>query len=258
MCTVTSETTIAILQARMTSTRLPGKVMEPLSGAPMIQRQIERISRAKRLSGLVVATSVDPSDDELEAFVSRLGVPVVRGPLDDVLGRYVQAIDASDPSVVVRLTADCPLTSPVVIDAVIDSFFSGSYDYCSNTLQPSYPDGLDVEVVRSSVLRWVASNSTDPNEREHVTLGVYRRPERFALGNFAGDVDVSGLRWTVDTPEDLAFVRWVYSELFPSSPEFDLPDVLELLRAQPSLSRTTIDAARNAALEGLDTGAMNA
>ncbi len=110
MGTVTDVTTLAILQARMTSTRLPGKVMEPLSGAPMIQRQIERISRATRLSGLVVATSVDPSDDELAAFVSSLGVPVVRGPLDDVLGRYVQAIDAFEPSVVVRLTADCPLT----------------------------------------------------------------------------------------------------------------------------------------------------
>ena len=255
---VTNVTTLAILQARMTSTRLPGKVMAPLSGAPMIQRQIERISRATQLSGLVVATSVDPSDDELAAFVSSLGVPVIRGPLDDVLGRFVHAIEAFEPSVVVRLTADCPLTSPAVIDAVIDSFFAGSYDYCSNTLQPSYPDGLDVEVVRSSVLRWVASNSTDPHEREHVTLGVYRRPERFALGNFAGDVDLSGLRWTVDTPEDLAFVRWVYSELFPSSPEFDLADVLELLRAHPLMSRTTIDAARNAALDGLDTGAMNA
>ena len=251
-------TTVAILQARMTSTRLPGKVLAPLEGAPMIQRQLERLQRATRLDGLVVATSTDPSDDDLARFVESLGVPVVRGSLDDVLDRFVQAMAAFPSDTVVRLTADCPLASPAVIDAVIQQFESGDFDYCSNTLTPTFPDGLDVEVVRSSVLSWLAANATDPPEREHVTLGVYRRPERFTLGNYSGEVDLSALRWTVDTADDLEFVRRVYADLFPAQPDFDLGEVLSWLERHPELSRTTMDATRNAALDGLDTGAMNA
>ncbi len=251
-------TTIAILQARMTSTRLPGKVMAPVTGAPMIQRQIERIRRADSLDELIVATSVDPTDDQLAAFVESLGVAVVRGPLDDVLARYTQAIAQFRPDVVVRLTADCPLTSPSVIDDVVRAFSAGDFDYCSNTLEPTFPDGLDTEVVRSHALEWVDAHTDDPHEREHVTLGVYRRPERFRLGNHRNGTDLSALRWTVDTAEDLEFVRAVYGELFDANPSFELADVLDLLRRRPELSRSTIHEPRNAALDGLDTGAMNA
>ncbi len=250
--------TVAILQARMTSSRLPGKVMLDLHGAPMIQRQLERINRATLLDTIVVATSTDPSDDALAAFVSGLGFEVERGPLDDVLARYVQVIDQMAPEVVVRLTADCPLTSPSVIDSVIDGFRSGDFDYFSNTLQPTFPDGLDVEVVRSSVLTWVNSNSSDAHEHEHVTLGVYRRPEQFRVGNLTSDINHSSLRWTVDNSDDLKFVRNVYAELFDENSDFEYEDVLALLERQPELNRSTMDAARNAALQGLDTGAMNA
>ena len=123
-------------------------------------------------------------------------------------------------------------------------------------MEPSFPDGVDVEVVRADVLRWVAANSTDAHEREHVTLGVYRRPERFAVRNVSGAVDLSDLRWTVDNPDDLAFVREVYARLYPGNPAFELGDVLDLLEAEPGLGRTSADAMRNAALQGLDTGAM--
>ena len=167
-------------------------------------------------------------------------------------------IDEYRPDVVVRLTADCPLTSPAVLDRVVGEFNVAGIDYVSNTLQPTYPDGLDVEVVRPVALRWVAQNSDDPHEHEHVTLGVYRRPERFAVANVSGDEDLSDLRWTVDNPDDLAFVRSVYERLYPTKPDFDLHDVLALARAEPQLSRTTMDAQRNEALNGLDTGAMNA
>jgi spore coat polysaccharide biosynthesis protein SpsF len=240
----------------MTSTRLPGKVLEPILGAPMIGRQIGRLRRSALLDDVVVATSVDVSDDPLVAYLDSLGVPVIRGSLDDVLGRFIAVIDAYTPDVVVRLTADCPLASPAVLDRVIGAFLDSDADYVSNTLEPSYPDGVDVEVVRSSALRWVAENSDDAHEHEHVTLGVYRRPDRFRCLNVSGDVDLSELRWTVDNPADLAFVREVYADLYPSNPEFELADVLELLSARPELSRTTVDAARNAALNGLDTGAM--
>lgn len=240
----------------MTSTRLPGKVLEPIEGVPMIGRQIERLRRASSLDGLVVATSVDPSDDPLVAYLDSLGVPVVRGSLDDVLGRFVAVIDAFAPDVVVRLTADCPLASPTVVDQVVGDFLTGGADYVSNTLEPSFPDGVDVEVVRASALRWVAENSADPHEHEHVTLGVYRRPERFVCRNVAGDVDLADLRWTVDNPDDLAFVRSVYEALYASDPLFDVPEILALLQEQPELSRTSADSARNAALDGLETGAM--
>jgi spore coat polysaccharide biosynthesis protein SpsF len=240
----------------MTSTRLPGKVLEPILGVPMIGRQLERLARCSSLDGLVVATSTDSSDDALVGFLDSLAVPVVRGSLDDVLGRFVAVIDAFAPVDVVRLTADCPLASPVLIDRVVAEFHSGGLDYVSNTMVPTYPDGLDVEVVRAEALRWVAENSDDRHEHEHVTLGVYRRPERFTIGNVAGDPDLSDLRWTVDNPDDLAFVRAVYERLYPVDPAFEWQDVLALVRDEPSLSRTTTESARNAALNGLDTGAM--
>ncbi len=242
----------------MTSTRFPGKVMQPLLGTPMIGRQIERLQRVQGIDSLVVATSTDPSDDVLADYVTSLGLPVVRGPLDDVLARFVLAIETYSPTTVVRLTADCPLTSPVVIDEVISAFHEQGADYCSNTLTPTYPDGLDVEVTTPQALLEVADQSADPAEHEHVTLGIYRRPDRFQVVNVAGPIDLSTLRWTVDTPEDFAFVEAVYGALYAVDPAFDLNDVLSLLEREPRLSRTTADEVRNAALVGLDTGAMHA
>ena len=250
--------TLAILQARVSSTRLPGKVLAPILGEPMIARQVERIGRAIRIDDLVIATSSDRSDDPLAAWAEAEGLTVYRGSLDDVLGRFVGVIAAHAPDTVVRLTADCPLASPSVIDAVIDNFTASDVDYCSNTLTPTFPDGLDVEVVRARVLTEVAEMSTDPAEREHVTLGVYRRPEQFTLANYAGDTDLSKLRWTVDTADDLAFVRRVYEALYETTPDFETRDILDLIARTPGLGRTTDDGIRNAALQGLDTGAMSA
>ncbi|HEY7822477.1 MAG TPA: NTP transferase domain-containing protein, partial [Acidimicrobiia bacterium] len=144
---------LAIVQARMSSSRLPGKVMLDLAGKPLIIRQLERITRAQRLSGIVIATSTDPSDDPLAELLTRDGYEVVRGSLDDVLGRFVQVLDEYRPTTIARITADCPLISPTVIDQVVEAFSSADVDYCSNTLVPTYPDGLDVEIVRADVLR---------------------------------------------------------------------------------------------------------
>lgn len=245
---------VAIVQARMTSTRLPGKVLADISGEPMILRQLDRLSRCSSLDSIVVATSVDSSDDALVSVVEAAGYSVVRGSLDDVLARFISAVEASGASTVVRITADCPLHSPEVIDAVVAAFTASGADYASNTMDPTYPDGVDVEVVRASVLREVASLAVDPPEREHVTLGVYRRPDRYSIHSFQGERDLSDLRWTVDTPEDLEFVREVYARLLPSP--FELDDVLALLESSPSLSRTSADSKRNAALDGIDTGVM--
>lgn len=247
---------LAVVQARTSSSRLPGKVLKPILGVPMIGRQLERLARVTSLDRLVVATSSDPSDDALAHYVDELGIPVVRGSLNDVLGRFVKTIDAYPCEAVVRLTADCPLTSPTVVDQVIEAFATGDADYVSNTLEPTYPDGVDVEVVKASALRWVDAASDDVHEREHVTLGVYRRPERFSLVNVSGKRDLSDLRWTVDSEDDLAFARTIYERLYAKCPAFDIDDVVALLDREPSLSRTCESAARNAALKGIDTGAM--
>lgn len=247
--------TLAILQARTSSTRLPGKALEPIEGVPMVVRQLERVSRAASLDEIVLATSDDPSDDELAEVVAAAGYRVFRGDLDDVLARFVGVIDEYQPDAVVRLTADCPLASPTVIDLVVGRFHNSGADYVSNTMTPSFPDGLDVEVVLSAALRSVGESSTDVHEREHVTLGVYRRVNEFVIENVidpAGQ-NYSSLRWTVDNADDLAFVREVYRELHPAAFEYD--DVLQLLETRPDLKRTDADAARNAALQGLDTGA---
>lgn len=247
---------VAIVQARMGSTRLPGKVLSDLAGAPMLQRQLERVQRATAVDRIVVATSDDPSDNPIEELCAQLGVPVFRGDLNDVLSRFAGAINEFQPETVVRITADCPLISPAVIDSVVNAFREADVDYLSNTLQPTFPDGIDVEVVRADVLLDVSATSTDSDEREHVTLGVYRQPDKYSVANFAGDVDLSDLRWTVDNPGDFEFVQWVYEQLMPDNPRFDIDDVLALLESNPGRSRTSADSKRNAALDGLDTGAM--
>lgn len=246
----------AIVQARMSSTRLPGKVLIELSGAPMLQRQLERVQRATLLSNVVVATSTDISDDPIAALSAELGINCYRGDLSDVLGRFVGALDAFPTDVVVRITADCPLISPQAIDSVIGAFLEADCDYLSNTLEPTFPDGVDIEVMSKQALREVSAISTDPLEREHVTLGIYRRPDHFSVRNYRGEQDLSDLRWTVDSPKDLEFVTWVFDSLFANNPHFEMADVLELLTRHPENNRTTLDAKRNVALDGVDTGAM--
>lgn len=229
---------LAVLQARMSSSRLPGKVLAPLAGAPMILRQIERLRRAQRLQRIVVATSVRTDDDPLAQAVTAAGVPVHRGDLDDVLGRFIGALDAFGPvETVVRLTADCPLADPEVIDATIDRFHETGADYASNVAEPrTFPKGLDVEVMKASALRRAASETADPYDREHVTPYLYRHPERFRLTANAQAVDEGEVRWTVDRPDDLVFVRAVYDALHAANPAFSSADVRAFVRGRPDLA----------------------
>lgn len=221
--------TVAILQARMSSTRLPGKVMKPLAGRPMIERQLERLRRCEALERLIVATSLDASDDPLAAFLGELGVDVHRGSLTDVLDRYVGAVRAFGvTSDVVRLTADCPLADPGVIDACVLRRLELGVDYCSNGRRRTYPHGLDVEAFTLEALLTAGREATDPYDREHVTPFIYRHPERFTIGELAQDRDEGHLRWTVDTPEDFAFVERVYAALYPIKPDFTSDDVRAL------------------------------
>lgn len=228
---------LAILQARMSSTRLPGKVMADLAGAPMILRQIERLNRAPGLRRIVVATSDQPSDDPLAQAMEAAGVPVFRGSLDDVLGRFIGAIDAFGPAeIAARLTADCPLADPGVIEATLALREATGADYAANAGERrTFPKGLDVEVFRVAALRAAAAEARDPYDREHVTPFLYRRPERFALAFHHQAVDEGELRWTVDRPDDLAFVRAVYEALYPADPAFTSDDVRAFVRGHPDL-----------------------
>ena len=220
---------VAILQARMSSSRLPGKVMKPLAGAPMIVRQIERLRRCETLDRLVVATSTQPSDDPLAAELERHAIEVFRGPLDDVLGRFVACIEtlgiAGD---IVRLTADCPLADPEVIDAGVRLRQALGVDYLSNGRVRTYPHGLDMEVFTRDALLAAGREATSAYDREHVTPYLYAPGARFTQGVLRQDRDDSGLRWTVDTPEDYAFVARVYDALYAAKPAFTSADVRAL------------------------------
>jgi spore coat polysaccharide biosynthesis protein SpsF len=221
----------------MSSTRLPGKVMADLLGQPMILRQIERLKRAKRLDQIVVATSTDASDDGLAARLMAEGIGVYRGSLEDVLGRFIGALDQFGPDdTVVRLTADCPLADPDVIDQTLELFTSSGADFTSNVpTRRSYPKGLDVEVMRASVLRLAAQEATAPYDREHVTAFINQRPERFVITGLEQHASEGEVRWTVDRPDDLEFVRAVYKALYPRKADFTSNNVRVFVQSRPDL-----------------------
>lgn len=241
--------TLAILQARVSSTRLPEKVLAPVLGAPMLLRQIERIRGSRRIDQLAVATSNDPSDDPLEELCRGADVTCYRGSLNDVLDRYYECGKAYAATNVVRLTGDCPLADPRLIDHIISAYLESGADYASNTLQPTYPDGLDVEVFRFQALERAWREASLPSEREHVTPYIYGHGEFFSLLSVTRDFDLSDLRWTVDNPEDLEFVRRVYEALYPSKPDFETDDILDLLARHPELGKINAHIGRNEGLK---------
>lgn len=197
-----------VVQARTGSSRLPGKVLRPLAGRPMLALMLERLAPV-RARALVVATSELERDDPVAALCASLDVPCVRGSESDVLGRVALAASAFPAAHVVRLTADCPLADPALVDDVVSTHLGSRADYTSNTLLRTYPDGLDVEVMTTDALAAAAHDATDPAEREHVTPFLVRRPERFRLAAHLGPQDLEDERWTVDTAEDFAFVEEV-------------------------------------------------
>jgi glutamate-1-semialdehyde 2,1-aminomutase/spore coat polysaccharide biosynthesis protein SpsF len=227
--------TVAIVQARMASTRLPGKVLADLAGRPLLWHVVRRVRRARRVDRVVVATSRDAADDPLARFCEAEGIDCYRGSQDDVLDRFYRAARAHAADVVVRVTGDCPLIDPAVIDRVLDAYHAGAGEYVTNTLRYTYPDGLDVEVFGAEALARAWLKARKPSEREHVT-SYLRTPGLFRVHNVENDTDLAprGLRWTVDDPADLEFVRRVY-EALADRPEFGTADVLALLEARPDV-----------------------
>ena len=225
---------LGIIQARMGSTRLPGKILQEIAGKPMLWHVIRRTERAAAIDKVVVATSINAADDAVADFCASEAIDCFRGSEADVLDRFYRAAKDYLPDAIVRITADCPLMDGTVIDEVIKKFDGERADYASNTLIYTYPDGLDVEVFTFAALEDAWTNATKLTEREHVTPYI-RLSEKFKIvGVTAGNVGGKGMRWTVDEPNDLLFVRRVY-EYFPRNPFFDWEDVLEIIKNNPKL-----------------------
>jgi len=233
---------VAILQARMSSSRLPGKVLADVAGMPMLIRVVRRVEKAQHVDHVVVATSNHPLDDPIAALCDRERVSCFRGSLDDVLARYCDAAEAYNADVVVRVTGDCPLIDPRVIDSTVERFWEAQVDYASNLMpRLTFPDGLDVEVFTAAALELASREAKKPSEREHVTPYL-RHAGKFRTAGIEASADLSGHRWTVDEPADLEFVRVIY-ELLDGLSDFTMDDVLQLLSERPELAeylRTTV------------------
>lgn len=226
---------VIVNQARMTSTRLPGKILKEVLGKPLLAYQIERLRGIPSADQIVVATTINREDDVIEAFCVAHGVTCFRGSEEDVLSRYYGAAQANGADVVVRVTSDCPLIDPVVSERVIRRYLDAEnrFDYVSNTLERSYPRGLDTEVLSFEVLETAHRQATLPYEREHVTPFIYKHPERFRIAQVTDEMDRNEQRWTVDTPEDFEFVRRVLEAVYPAHPNFAMRDVLDVLETRP-------------------------
>ncbi|HEX3352464.1 MAG TPA: glycosyltransferase family protein [Terriglobales bacterium] len=226
---------VAIIQARMGSTRLPGKVMKDLGGVSVLGRVVRRSRRAKLLHEVVVATSVLPSDDVIVQECDRLSVACFRGDEADVLDRYYVAAQKFAAEIVVRITADCPLIDPELIDATVRAFFDQKSDYATNALVVTYPRGLDVEVFSAQALARAWSEAKLSYERVHVTPYFYEIEGRFRVGSVTAGADYSRHRWALDTVEDLELMRSVYAR-FDNSDDMSWLEVLSLMDREPQLA----------------------
>ena len=231
--------TVAILQARMSSSRLPGKVLLEAGGRIILERMVERVRRSQMLDEVVVATTVDPSDDVLAEYCQSHGIEFTRGSLNDVLDRYYQAALQYRAQIIVRLTGDCPLVDPMLMDDVVNALITEQADFACNRLPPpftrTYPIGLDVEAVTFGALERAWREASEKHEREHVMPYLYEVPGRFKVVQLNYTEDLGSLRWTLDTPQDLEFLRAVYASL-DNRNDFSWLEVLKLVQEHPELA----------------------
>jgi len=237
-----SKKIVAIVQARMGSTRLPRKVLLPVAGHPMLWHIVQRLRRVGRIDEVMVATTVEKSDDPIAQFCLDEKILCFRGSENDVLDRFQKASELSHADYVVRITADCPLVDPGVIENLILGYFSGGYDHygvatgAGVAKEPSvgkFPDGLDGEVFSADLLKVAWKEATSQLHREHVTPFLWQQPERFRIGKLKSRFDHGNLRLTVDNIEDFYLIRWIYDTLYEENPRFGLEDVLDLLEKNP-------------------------
>lgn len=226
---------VAIIQARMGSTRLPGKILKEVLGKPLLEYQLERVQGADLLDDIIVATTTNKEDDAVAALCDSLGVRTYRGSETDVLARYYEAAVEVDADVIVRLTSDCPLIDPAIIDQVIQLYIDKRpVDYVANTLKRTFPRGLDTEVFTYEVLEDAYYEATLERDRKHVTAYFYTNPERYTFANLTSDENYSHHRWTVDTVEDFELIKRILEEIYPKKEQFTLHDIIEVLDEHPS------------------------
>ncbi|MEK4181191.1 glycosyltransferase family protein [Aeribacillus sp. FSL K6-1121] len=225
----------AIIQARMGSTRLPGKILKKVLDKTLLEYQIERVKRAKSIDEIIIATTTKESDDQIVQLCQQLSIPYYRGSEEDVLSRYFEAATQFNADVIVRLTSDCPIIDPNVIDKVVTHYLENKdrYDYVSNTLTRTYPRGLDTEVMSYKALKRAHEEAKELMYREHVTAYIYHHPDQFRLCNVSNEKDESKHRWTVDTEEDFHLIKNILEMLYPTKPLFTFEDVIQILRSKP-------------------------
>jgi spore coat polysaccharide biosynthesis protein SpsF (cytidylyltransferase family) len=240
---------VCVIQARMSSTRLPGKVLMDVQGKPMLQLELERVKRSTTLDKVVIATSTDPSDDAIWDFCESIQQPCFRGSLHDVMDRYCQAAKANNANIVVRVTGDCPLIDYRVIDECVNKLKLGGCDLVGNHVYPTWPDGLDVEAFKFSALEKANAECEHPFLREHVTLFIKYQPSIFKIGHVKNAKDLSRKRWTLDYQEDYDLLKSVYDGLYENNQDFTTEDILKFLEKNPHLEESVKQYSR---YDGID------
>ena len=228
---------VATIEARMSSSRLPGKVLTPILGKPSLALLVERLQRSRRIDKIVLATTVNPADDALEELSRSMGLHVYRGSEEDVLDRVLCAAGSVEADDIVEITGDCTLLCPEVLDHAVELYLESDCDVVSNTWRPSFPQGIDAQVFPYRLLADIARRISDRIYREHVSLYFYEHPELYRIQILEAPPEFYApeLRFQLDYPEDLDFIRAVYAELYPENPEFSLPEIFALLARKSEL-----------------------
>lgn len=243
---------VVMLQARMESTRLPGKVLLPINGKPMIEWQIMRIMRAKLIDRLVIVIPDTKENDRLFIHLQSLEVDVFRGSLDDVFDRFLQASKKFQSKRIIRLTADCPLIMPKMIDQMLEYFDEKEPDYLCNSLIETLPDGLDIEIFKTELLSELTTANLTKPEKEFVTLRIWQNPKLYAILNFPHIYNLGDERWTVDYPEDFSFVSDIFSYFGKQSVDIEIEDILRYLTLFPEKTNQKSKEFRNIMLKNLN------
>lgn len=229
----------AIIQARLGSTRLPGKILKEVSGMPILWHVVNRLSYSKLIDEIIIATTDLAEDDRVQDFCERNNILFYRGSSEDVLSRYYETASKFEAGAIIRITSDCPVIDPVIIDRMLEYYLkenlSGSMDYLNNVMPRTFPRGLDTEIFSFRALALAHHDAKQFYEREHVTPYIYNHPEIFTLKSFTSEKDHSAYRWTVDTQEDFLLIEKIYTSLYKKNNLFLLPDILKLFEEQPQL-----------------------
>ncbi|MBU1055048.1 MAG: glycosyltransferase family protein [Proteobacteria bacterium] len=243
---------VCTIEARMTSNRLPGKVLLPLAGKPALERLIERIRRSTYVNDIVVATTINRDDQPIVALCEKIGCFYHRGSEEDVLSRVLGAAKSVDGNIIVEITGDCPLIDHRHIDKTIEVFFSGDYDYAANTVERSFPDGFDVQVFPVNLLEKVAMLTQDPIDRVHVSYYIWNHPKCYKLANWKaqGDMYWPSLGLTLDEKDDYQLIDKIYKELFSENNDFSAEDIIAFLRKRPDLTVINAHVRRKVPEEG--------